>query len=242
MKKILFAFASLLIAAGVQAQKTHPDISSLLVKATIDPSVIKGPVKPMNAVNNGPNPEDDPQQMEDFRILNIPFCRTHDSTVDDYYGYHLVDISEVFPDFSKDPDKESSYDFRETDAFIKTLLDSGAKVMYRLGQSIETHTAAKYNIYPPKDYRKWARICEHVIMHYNEGWAKGFHYDIRYSPGRVLQVLRSCGKTSEKAFPGPEDRRPLILQDPARQDVSVFPGVLQIHACPQCPYRLHLLA
>ena len=55
MKKILFAFASLLIAAGVQAQKTHPDISSLLVKATIDPSVIKGPVKQMNAVNNGPN-------------------------------------------------------------------------------------------------------------------------------------------------------------------------------------------
>lgn len=180
MKKILFAFASLLIAAGVQAQKTHPDISSLLVKATIDPSAVKGPIKPMNAVNNGPNPEDDPQQMEDFRILSIPFCRTHDSTVDDYYGYHLVDISEVFPDFGKDPDKESSYDFRETDAFIKTLLDSGAKVMYRLGQSIETHTAAKYNIYPPKDYRKWARICEHVIMHYNEGWADGFHYDIRY--------------------------------------------------------------
>ena len=180
MKKILFAFVSLLVAAGVQAQKTHPDISSVLVKATVDPSTVKGPIKPMNAVNNGPNVGDDPQQMEDFRILNIPFSRTHDSTVDDYYGYHLVDISEVFPDFSKDPDKESSYDFRETDAFIKTLLDSGAKVMYRLGQSIETHPEAKYHIYPPKDYKKWARICEHVIMHYNEGWANGFHYDIRY--------------------------------------------------------------
>ncbi len=31
MKKILFAFVSLLVAAGVQAQKTHPDISSVLV-------------------------------------------------------------------------------------------------------------------------------------------------------------------------------------------------------------------
>jgi hypothetical protein len=114
MKKKLFAFALLLVAAGVQAQaqKVHPDISSQLVKATVAPSVIKGPIKPMNAVNNGPNMNDDPQQMEDFRILNIPFSRTHDSPCGDYYGCHLVDISDVFPDFSKDPDKESSYDFR----------------------------------------------------------------------------------------------------------------------------------
>ena len=169
-----------LFAGQVQAQKVPPDISSLTVKATVDPSVIKGPIKPMNAVNNGPNSVDDLQQVEDFRILNIPFSRTHDSPDGDYYGHHLVDISDVFPDFSKDPDKESSYDFRETDAYIKTILDSGAKVMYRLGQTIETFPAAKYHIYPPKDYKKWARICEHVIMHYNEGWANGFHYNILY--------------------------------------------------------------
>ena len=101
MKRFLVAFVLLLIAAGMHAQKIHPDISSIQVKATIDPLVIKGPIKPMNAVNNGPNVVDDPQQMEDFRILNIPFTRTHDSTVDDYYGYHLVDISDIFPDLTK---------------------------------------------------------------------------------------------------------------------------------------------
>lgn len=42
MKKILFVFVSLLVAAGVQAQKIHPDISSVLVKATVDPSTVKG--------------------------------------------------------------------------------------------------------------------------------------------------------------------------------------------------------
>ena len=166
MKKILFVFVLLLVAVGGQAQKTHPDISSVLVKATVDPSAIKGPIKPMNAVNNGPNMEDDLQQMEDFRILNIPFSRTHDSTVDDYYGCHLVDISDVFPDFSKDPDKASSYDFRETDAYIKTLLDSGAKVMYRLGQSIETHTAAKYNIYPLAS----SDVMSNTNLKQNEGY------------------------------------------------------------------------
>lgn len=172
---------ALTISAGQMfSQEIHPDISSKTAKAVVDPSVIKGPIKPMNAVNNGPNVADYADQMEDFRILNIPFCRTHDSTIDGYYGYHLVDISEIFPDFTKDPDKESSYNFSETDFFIKNLLDSGAKVMYRLGQSIETHPTKKYHIYPPKDFKKWAKICEHVIMHYNEGWANGFHYDIQY--------------------------------------------------------------
>ena len=38
----------------------------------------------------------------------------------------------------------------------------------------------RYRIDPPKDFGKWARICEHVIRHYNEGWADGFHYGITY--------------------------------------------------------------
>jgi hypothetical protein len=37
-----------------------------------------------------------------------------------------------------------------------------------------------YNVYAPKDFAKWARICEHVIRHYNEGWAKGFRWGIEY--------------------------------------------------------------
>ena len=68
---------ALTISAGQMfGQKIHPDISSKTAKAVVDPSVIKGPIKPMNAVNNGPNVADYADQMEDFRILNIPFCRT----------------------------------------------------------------------------------------------------------------------------------------------------------------------
>lgn len=180
MKRLILSLVVALSVIVVYAQKVHPNISSQKVNVTVDPSVIKGPIKPMNAVNNGPNIAEGTQQIEDFRILNIPFGRTHDTPLDAYYGYHLVDISDVFPDFDKDPTKESSYDFRETDLFIKTILNSGAKVMYRLGQSIETHPTAKYHIHPPKDFKKWAKICEHVIKHYNEGWANGHHWNIEY--------------------------------------------------------------
>ena len=175
MKRILF-FA-LLAPAFLQAQEIQPDITSVQVSVTVDPSVIKGPVKPMNAVNNGPAYDSD-MQKADFKILNIPYSRTHDAH--GYYGEHLVDISDIFPDWSKNPDKESSYDFRETDLYIKTLIEAGSEPFYRLGQTIENQTAAKYNIFPPKDYKKWAKICEHIIRHYNEGWADGFHYNIKY--------------------------------------------------------------
>ena len=33
---------------------------------------------------------------------------------------------------------------------------------------------------PPKDYQKWAVVCEHIIMHMNEGWADGYHMGIEY--------------------------------------------------------------
>ena len=60
-----------------------------------------------------------------------------------------------------------------------TTLDAGTETYFRLGQSIE-HQIKKHGTIPPKDFQKWAEICEHIIMHYNEGWADGYHLNIQY--------------------------------------------------------------
>ena len=202
MRRLLLL--ALLVPALLQAQNAQPDITSVSVNVKIDPSVIKGPIKPMNAVNNGPAWDND-MQKADFKILDIPYSRTHDAS-EGYYGEHVVDVSDIFPDFSKNPDKESSYDFRETDLYIKTLIEAGSEPFYRLGQTIENQIAAKYNIYPPKDYKKWARICEHIIRHYNEGWADGFHYNIKYwEIWNEADLDQSSGrwKTEPRTWGGP---------------------------------------
>ena len=208
MKKVLLALVCLCCGVLLSAQEEiQPDITSVRVNVSVDPSAIVGPIKPMNAVNNGPA-WDNEMQQEDFRILQIPYSRTHDAS-EGYYGERVVDVSDIFPDFSKNPDCPAAYDFRETDLYIKTLIDSGSEPFYRLGQTIENQIAAKYNIYPPKDYKKWARICEHIIMHYNEGWADGFHYGIKYweiwneadldqSSGRWQTEPRTWGGTIEE--------------------------------------------
>lgn len=223
MKRILF-FA-LLAPAFLQAQEVQPDITSVQVSVTVDPSVIKGPVKPMNAVNNGPA-YDSAQQKADFKILNIPYSRTHDAH--GYYGEHLVDISDIFPDWSKNPDKESSYDFRETDLYIKTLIEAGSEPFYRLGQTIENQTAAKYNIFPPKDYKKWAKICEHIIRHYNEGWADGYHYNIKYwEIWNEADLDQSSGrwKTEPRTWGGPIEEFHKMYAIAAKHLKECFPDL-----------------
>lgn len=142
-----------------------------------------GTIKPIHAVNNGPIRERSDQTRGNFaayRAAKIPFARTHDAAYcSSYGGEHTVDISAVFPDFNADACAPSSYDFTLTDEYLKTILDAGTKIYYRLGSKIE-HWNKKYGTLPPADYQKWAVVCEHIIMHYNEGWANGYHWDIEY--------------------------------------------------------------
>jgi beta-xylosidase len=90
-----------------------------------------------------------------------------------------VDIHCVFPNFNGDPSQASSFDFALTDEYISAIRQTDAAIVYRLGESIE-HTSKRRFVHPPRDPAKWADICLGLIRHYNEGWANGFHHDIRY--------------------------------------------------------------
>ncbi len=145
---------------------------------------ITGKVKPMHAVNNGPIYKFAADQritnIDAFKEAGIPYARNHDASFNSTYGgEHTVDVRAIFPDFDADPYDENSYDFACTDEYLKVIDFAGVKTFYRLGSKIE-HGVKKYGTLPPKDFKKWAIICEHIIRHYTEGWANGFHYDIEY--------------------------------------------------------------
>ncbi|MBQ6329644.1 MAG: hypothetical protein IJI35_11560 [Kiritimatiellae bacterium] len=150
---------------------------------TVSPAKMMKPIKPLNGVNNGPVPARAYQSSSNFKsykAARIPSARPHDAVFcSSYGGPHVADISGIFPDFDKDENDPASYDFVYTDRLLDTIRKAGTEVFYRLGQSIE-HGVKKYHNGPPKDYAKWARICEHVIRHYNEGWADGFRWNIRH--------------------------------------------------------------
>lgn len=145
-----------------------------------------GAFKILNATNGGPwyrrySNDQYRSNFEEYKAARIPYSRNHDSNLGTYIygGPYAHDITAIFPNFDADPADPASYDFACTDESILATLDAGTETFFRLGQSIE-HQIKKHGTVPPKDFHKWAVICEHIIRHYNEGWADGLHLNIQY--------------------------------------------------------------
>ena len=144
-----------------------------------------GKFKILNATNGGPRHKRHAADQyitnfAEYKAARIPYSRNHDSAMHSIYGGpYSHDITCIFPNFDADPYSPDSYDFACTDEAIFTCLDAGTETFFRLGQTIE-HQIKKHGTIPPKDFNKWAVICEHIIRHYNEGWADGFNLNIEY--------------------------------------------------------------
>ena len=145
---------------------------------------VVGKVKPMHAVGQPPFGIGDEgigvPLIHYLTEANIPYSRLHD-TGGHFAENVFVDIPNLFRDFDADENDPASYDFAFTDALLEKMMSAGLEPYFRLGVTIEnSHMIKAYRIFPPKDPEKWARICEHIVRHYNEGWANGFHYGITY--------------------------------------------------------------
>ena len=142
----------------------------------VDFSKMSGAIKPLNGVNNGPLVLGVNADLSVYHAeAGFPFTRLHDPG---WPSPDVVDIPVIFPNFEADPDDSNNYNFKKTDDYIAAIVKNNSEIIFRLGTSIEHYT--QYYIHPPKDYDKWAKICTNIIRHYNEGWANGFDYNIKY--------------------------------------------------------------
>ena len=129
-------------------------------------------IRPVHNIGRMPEYELDSEINKVFTEANMTSCRTHD--------INCTDIHRIFPDFSADVNDESSYKFTESDKVLAAIVDTGMEPFFRLGISYSDPVLSHDHLVPPADYNKWAQICEHIILHYNEGWANGFNYNIEY--------------------------------------------------------------
>ena len=138
----------------------------------IDFDSIVDEIRPVHNVGRMPEYEVNNETNRCFTEANMTSCRTHD--------IHATDIHNIFPDFSRDADDESAYHFADCDQVIASIVDTGMEPFFRLGISWSDPVRDREFLLPPADYEKWAAVCEHIILHYNEGWADGFRYGIEY--------------------------------------------------------------
>ncbi|MBE6373700.1 MAG: hypothetical protein E7055_16730 [Lentisphaerae bacterium] len=138
-----------------------------------------GLIRRLNGGNLGPNiNHDNPEMEKRFRELEVPITRLHDAPLANP-GMRLVDIHHIFGSRYADEQDEHNYYFDQTDHYLDTIRRCGSDIMYRLGCSIE-FSRPRYNAKPPEDMEKWSNICLNIVRHYNDGWANGHHWNIRY--------------------------------------------------------------
>lgn len=145
----------------------------------VDAGKVTGTIRSLQQVNLGPahSRPGVPDITEQYRDLRIDSIRTHD-----FYGPTDIDAYRpnepwdriIFPKWDADAEAEASYNFGPSDSLITAIVDCGAEVYFRLGRSWNAVAD------PPRDFGKFANISKHVVMHYNEGWANGYRYNIRY--------------------------------------------------------------
>lgn len=155
-------------------------MSSNQLELKIDFSKVSGIYKPMHGVGEPPRTGLTNSMFHYLGRAGIPYSRLHD--VGGWMGGGLyVDVPNLFRDFDADENDPANYDFAFTDKLLEGLWENGCEPYFRLGVSIENeHLRRAYRIFPPKDYEKWARICEHIIRHYIDGWADGYHWHMTY--------------------------------------------------------------
>ena len=165
----------------VLQRKNQPEAEPEHRNAEVDFSKRVGEIKPVNGVGNGPVTwRFTVDKTEEFKNMGIPYSRLHDTEGQMGSG-EFVNIHCIFKNFDADVNDPASYNFAATDAYLKCILNAGTKIFYRLGETIENNLDyVRSHTFAPKDPMKWAQICEHIIRHYNEGWADGYHMGIEY--------------------------------------------------------------
>ncbi|MGA9552602.1 MAG: hypothetical protein WBR30_10135, partial [Candidatus Sulfotelmatobacter sp.] len=194
MKTLLrYSLGFLLLSAAVFGQ------DSGFRALQVDAGRVTGTIRSFQGLNGPPTPvmAGLPNLVEQYKTLQVNQIRTHDlmgpSEIDSKFvesdallTWLIPDAAQragvvkagnasiIFPDWGADPEKAASYDFGPTDKVLGGIRATGAEVYYRIGRSWGA------NINPPADFDKFADVVKHIAMHYNRGWANGFHYNVRY--------------------------------------------------------------
>jgi hypothetical protein len=165
----------------------------------VDASKVTGRIRSFQGVDGPPTAvmEGLPDLVGQYKDLRIDMVRTHDfmgpTEIDSQYlnddplltwlvpdtrqrGILVAaaNVSIIFPDWGAAPEKAESYRFGPSDKVLQAIHETGAEVYFRIGRSFGA------NRNPPANFDKFADVVKHTVMHYNQGWAHGFHDNIRY--------------------------------------------------------------
>ncbi len=153
------------------------DSGNATIDVDLDATV--GTVRALNGVQGGPAGinEGDPDLSTYYLEAAVPLVRLPQ---DDGFSYTLGGI---FPDADADPNDPASYEFGPIDASVGAIVDIGADVLWEATYDIgggDSWVGCCMTGTAPTDLEKWGNVVEHVLMHFNDGWADGHNWNVRF--------------------------------------------------------------
>jgi hypothetical protein len=211
---------------GGEAADALKGYGSGTCRLTVDAAETVGRIRSLLGTNRGPlswgrrSDRVERDHTAALKRFGVDVIRTHD-----FYG--PTDWYVIFPNWDADPDDPAAYDFRSSDARVRAICENGFQCMFRLGTSWRGRPESAPPINDPPgtvrdaagrvvheadrdDFRKWARICVHIIRHYTEGWNDGYRYPIRYWEVWNEPDLR------EQFWAGPIEQYYVLYEETAR--------------------------
>lgn len=134
---------------------------------------------PLLSINAGPTPPANSGALDQTAIyqrLGVKMVRTHD-----FSG--PFDMAYMYPDRSKDPTQQSSFNFTtpagpsplSSDDVYQSIVNAGFGLYLRIGDS-----AGEAKTPSDSERSNWAKAAVQVLKHYAKGQWSGFNGDIQY--------------------------------------------------------------
>ena len=130
--------------------------------------------------------------IELLQYQGIKIIRSHDfhnsldySDYSDFWIYDSVNDTYLV-NMSFNPEDTAYYHWQAADSVIAYIKENNFDIFFRIGISYpNTNPLPPYE--PPYDspdstfsFTRFASLCKHVVMHYNDGWDNGRHDNIQY--------------------------------------------------------------
>lgn len=198
-------FCGALLAGLTWVGVLPADAQSGLRIISVDANASAGTIRSLQGVSGSPLPvlPGLPTLTDQFRSLGIDLVRLHDTygpgDIDSHFCLGgcpnfpipaippdyvaTANMKILFPDPAADPEDPASYNFGPTDEAVSAILRLPARVYFRVGRSQSAVST------PPVDdpadpdsleFDHYANILKHVVMHYVQGWNRGFIDGVRY--------------------------------------------------------------
>ncbi len=151
---------------------------------TVDADNQTGVIKSLQGAHYDPG-EAGSAKSNAYIELGVDMVRTHDidGTQGDGRGIIYNLVPKYFDTYEEvDLNDPSSYDFVELDKVIDNILATGSEVYFRFGASQNDD-----NKFPEEGTEEWTQflqdlttMAEHIVMHYDFGWADGYYDTLDY--------------------------------------------------------------